>query len=201
MKHLSASVLGLMGVMATTAIAGVATSAGASNPATSDCLTEPTAWDREVSVQHRDTQSHSVNTQSFVRVVKRRLAAHELLVFHGTLTSLSHSGATDNGPALTPESYEDQHEARRAWVDGGYVYVYVENRKAPGVTRGLVIQRSVITWDEDDVRYDDLCHSRPERYVIEIDGELKTEGVISAKVPWASNSSGLVNILTVIGTY
>ena len=201
MKHRSVSVLGLMGFMATAAIASAATSAGALEPAASDCLTEPTAWNREVSVRHRYTRSHSVNTQSLVKVVKHRLATHELEVFGGALTPLNHSAATDIGPALQPESYEDQHEARRAWVEDGYVYVYVENRKASGVTRGLVIQRSVVTWDGIELTPPGLCYSRPERYVIEISGELKTEGVFSAKVPWAANSSGSVNVLTVIGTY
>jgi hypothetical protein len=103
------------------------------------------------------------------------------------------------GLALEPESYPAQHESRRAWIEGGTVYVYVENRKAPGVTRGVVIQHKVITWEGTE--WSALCYGRPARYAIDLAEELKSEGVVSAKVPWTSNSDHLYNSLTVIGTY
>jgi hypothetical protein len=100
---------------------------------------------------------------------------------------------------LAPESYPAQHEARRAWIESGYVYVYVENRKASGVTRGVVIQHHDITWEVPNIK--SLCYGRPSRYAIDLAEELKTDGVVSAKVPWASNADHLFNVLTVIGTY
>jgi len=119
--------------------------------------------------------------------------------FRGTLISLNPPGVSDIGLALEPESYPAQHEARRAWVAGGYVYVYVENRKARGATRGVVIQHHDITWKVPETKA--ICYGRPSRYAIDVAEELKTEGVFSAKVPWAANSDHLFNVLTVIGTY
>lgn len=198
MKHGSTLALGLTAFVAASAIAGSSTTGTGSNPARV-CMSEPTAWDREVAVRYRYTHSTSINPQRLIRIVKGRLARGELSEFRGTLISLNSPGATDIGLVLEPESYPAQHEARRAWVEGGYVYVYVENRKTPDVTRGVVIQHKVITWDEPHVKA--LCYGRPARYAIDVAEELKTEGVFSARVPWASNADHLFNVLTVIGTY
>jgi hypothetical protein len=199
MKHGSTRALGLVAFVAASAIAGSPTTGTASNPTARECLTESTAWNREVSVRYQYTEPTSVNTQSLIGIVKGRLARGELPEFRGTLISLNSPGATDIGLVLEPESYPAQHEARRAWVEGGTVYVYVENRKAPDVTHGVVIQHHDITWDGPE--WNDLCYGRPSRYVIDVAEELKTEGVFSAKVPWASNSHDLYNSLMVIGTY
>jgi hypothetical protein len=196
MKHGSTLALGLTAFVAASAIAGSSTTGTGSNPAR-ECLTEATAWDREVSV--RRTKSTSINPRRLIGVVKDRLARHDLPEFRGTLIPLNPPGATDIGLALEPETYAAQYEGRRAWIEDGYVYVYVENRKAPDVTRGVVIQHKVITWDEPHVKA--LCYGRPSRYAIDVGEELKTEGVFSAKVPWASNADHLFNVLTVIGTY
>jgi hypothetical protein len=199
MQHGSTRAPGLVAFVAASAIAGSPTTGTDSNPAARECVSESTAWDREVAVRYRYTHSTSINNQRLIGIVKGRLARGELPEFRGTLISLNSPGATDIGLVLEPESYPAQHEARRAWVEGGTVYVYVENRKAPDVTRGVVIQHKVITWDGPE--WNDLCYGRPARYVSDVAEELKTEGVFSAKVPWPSNSDHLRNSLMVIGTY
>jgi len=201
MKHGSTRALGLVAFVAASAIAGSPTTGTDSHPAARECVSESTAWDREVAVRYRYTHSTSINNQRLIGIVKGRLARGELPELRGTLISLNSPGATDIGLVLEPESYPAQHEARRAWVEGGTVYVYVENRKAPDVTRGVVIQHRFITWDESEWNGSNLCYGRSSRYAIDVTEELKTEGVFSAKVPWASNSDHLRNSLMVIGTY
>lgn len=197
MKPDTTRAIGIMAFVATSAIAGSPTTGTSSNPAARECQTESTAWDRGVAV--RPTKSTSINPRRLIRAVKDRLASHNLSEFRGTLISLNPPGATDIGLALEPESYSAQYEGRRAWIEDGYVYVYVENRKAPGVTRGVVIQHKFVTWDVPESKA--LCYGSPARYAIDVADELKTEGVFSAKVPWASDSDHLYNYFMVIGTY
>jgi hypothetical protein len=199
MKHGSTRAIGPIAFVAALAITGSQASDTDPSPTARECLTAPTAWGREVAVRYQFSGSKSIHPQGLVNDVKRRLARGDLPEFRGTLISLNSPGATDIGLALEPESYPAQHEARRAWVEGGYVYVYVENRKSPDVTRGVVIQHKVITWDGPE--WNDLCYGRPSRYAIDVAEGVDTEGVFSAKVPWAANSDHLFNVLTVIGTY
>jgi hypothetical protein len=196
MKQGSTRALGMTVLVAASALADAPIPGTGPQPA-SECRPKPTAWDREVRVH--PTRTESINPQRFVGTIKGRLARSELAEFQGTLISLNPPDATDIGLALEPESYEFQFRHRRAWINDGRVYVYVENRKAPEVTRGVVIQRKVITWYGPE--WSDLCYSTPSRYAIDVADGLTTEGVISDEVPWVSDGDHVFNVLTVIGTY
>jgi hypothetical protein len=200
MMHPSLRLLGLITLVATSAIAGAPKTGADSNTAIPCVPIVPTRKSSSEDLSKLDVTEALKNSQcgcDHTGGIFHRFRNHELPEFRGTLVSLNADATDINGQALVPVSHtKDQYLHYFAWADDGHVYIHVDNSSAPGGTRGVVFDRTVVVSDAKG----GSCVAGPTRYAIDGGGESTADGVYSAKAPWPTDT-GPTNYLKVIGTY